>query len=633
MDSKFLDYYNRELTYLREMGKEFSTQYPKIAGRLGMQGIDISDPYVERLMEGFAFLTSRVQLKMDAEFPRFSQRLLEIIYPNYLAPTPSMAIAELQPDGNKGDISAGFLVHRGSILDSQAMKKKGITCRYTTAHDVMLHPIKLHSVELGNIPADLPLPRLKLQQHGAVSALRIRLECHESALLHQLNIDQLMLYLSGPDVLAQQLLELMMQHTVGIVCQSVEASPERLILEPEALRHEGFSANQSLLPNDLRNFDGYRALQEYFAFPSRFLFFSINNMLPLFEKIRESVKKSTSVTQSESKQFEIILLLDQRNPDLEKVVDVSHMALHCTPIINLFPKIAERLSVNERNHEYHLVVDNIRPMDYEVFSVQRLIGSGDKNYSRTFMPFYFSNGDDQHGCYFSARREQRVISDQIRRHGSRTGYIGSEVYLSLVDEQHAPWSADLKYLSADILCTNRDIPLMLTQQEQGHFIMPDSVPIRRVVLKKGPTAPRPAMAEAMLTWQLISQLQLNYLSLMDSDPEQGTIALRQLLNLYGNLSDASTKKQIDGIRHCKLRPIYRQAPQAGPIVFARGIAIELTLDEQAFSGNSAYLLGSVLEFLFARLVSINTFTELTLFSQQRGEIARWKARIGKRMLI
>lgn len=109
MDSKLLDYYNRELAYLREMGAEFAEQYPKVAGRLGMRGIDVADPYIERLMEGFAFLTSRVQLKMDAEFPRFSQRLLEIIYPNYLSPTPSMAIAELQPDSSKGDISNGFV--------------------------------------------------------------------------------------------------------------------------------------------------------------------------------------------------------------------------------------------------------------------------------------------------------------------------------------------------------------------------------------------------------------------------------------------------------------------------------------------------------------------------------------------
>ncbi|MDQ8591324.1 type VI secretion system baseplate subunit TssF, partial [Klebsiella aerogenes] len=175
MEGKLLEYYNRELAYLREMGAEFAERYPKVAGRLGMRGIEVADPYVERMMEGFAFLTSRVQLKMDAEFPRFSQRLLEMIAPNYLAPTPSMAIAELQPDINKGDLSKGFVVPRGTMMDSQVLKKNGVTCSYTTAHDVTLLPLRIETAELGGIPADVTLAALGLSQRGAVSALRLRI--------------------------------------------------------------------------------------------------------------------------------------------------------------------------------------------------------------------------------------------------------------------------------------------------------------------------------------------------------------------------------------------------------------------------------------------------------------------------
>lgn len=364
MDSKLLDYYNRELAYLREMGAEFAEQYPKVAGRLGMRGIDVADPYIERLMEGFAFLTSRVQLKMDAEFPRFSQRLLEIIYPNYLSPTPSMAIAELQPDSSKGDISNGFVVPRGTMMDSQTLKKSGITCSYATAHDVTLQPVRIAAVELGGIPADIPLASLGLQHSGCVSALRIRLECYESVTLNNLQLDQLMFYLAGPDMQAQQLLELLMQHSVGLVCQTVEPQPQRRALALDGLRQEGFAAEQALLPNDLRNFEGYRLLQEYFAFPARFQFFSVNGLRPLLQSVREGKKAL--------RQFEIVVLLDRHDAALERVVDAAHLALHCTPVINLFPKVAERIAINEKNHEYHLVVDNIRPLDYEVFSVQRL---------------------------------------------------------------------------------------------------------------------------------------------------------------------------------------------------------------------------------------------------------------------
>lgn len=625
MDSKLLDYYNRELAYLREMGAEFAERYPKVAGRLGMSGIDVADPYIERLMEGFAFLTSRVQLKMDAEFPRFSQRMLEMIAPNYLSPVPSMAIAELQPDGKKGDISGGFLVPRGTMMDSQTLKKSGVTCSYATAHDVMLQPLRISHVELGGVPADIPLSGMGLSQRGAVSALRIRLECFSEVALNHLTLDSLMFFLSGPDIQAQQLLELIMQHTVGSFCQTVEPQPQRVVLGDNALKQEGFAADQALLPADLRNFDGYRLLQEYFAFPARFQFVSVGDLGDLPSRCGPEVKA-----------FEVVLLLDKADAALERVIDKSHLALHCTPVINLFPKTAERQKISEGVHEYHLVVDNIRPLDYEIYSVQKLYATGDREHGeQVFRPFWstFSRDESDYGAYFSLRREQRTLSERAQRYGTRTGYIGSEVFLSLVDERQSPWRDDLSHLTAEVLCTSRDLPLMLLAQDQSNFMMADSVPVSQLTLRKGPTPPRPALAEGMAAWRLIGHLQMNYLSLMDSDDGQGAVALRQLLGLYANLADAPVARQIEGIRHCQLKPVSRRVPEPGPIVFARGIGIELSVDEQAFSGASPWLLGSVLEQVFARLVAINSFTELTLTSQQRGEVGYWPARMGKRALI
>src|ERR687883_717551 len=105
MDPRLLNYYNRELQHLREMGAEFAREFPKIAGRLGLEAFECADPYVERLLEGFAFLAARVQLKIDAEFPRFTQHLLELVYPHYLAPTPSMAVVQLKPDLTEGNLA------------------------------------------------------------------------------------------------------------------------------------------------------------------------------------------------------------------------------------------------------------------------------------------------------------------------------------------------------------------------------------------------------------------------------------------------------------------------------------------------------------------------------------------------
>ncbi|MCQ4444478.1 type VI secretion system baseplate subunit TssF [Enterobacter cloacae] len=623
MESKLLEYYNRELAYLREMGAEFAERYPKVAGRLGMRGIEVADPYTERLMEGFAFLTSRVQMKMDAEFPRFSQRLLEMIAPNYLAPTPSMAIAEIQPDSSRGDLSKGFIVPRGTMMDSLALKKTGVTCSYTTAHEVNLLPLKIEKVELGGVPADLPLAQLGLSQRGINSALRIRIACDGPQNLGHLDFDRLEFFLGGPDIDALKLLELVMEHHAGIVCQTVSPQPQRQLLASDALRQEGFEPDQALLPDDLRNFDGYRLLQEYFAFPARFRFISLSGLSRLIQRCEDE------------KAFDIFILLDKSDEQLERVVDASHLALHCTPVINLFPKVAARQKLSEGQHEYHLVVDNIRPLDYEIYAVKKIFGSVDgQRDDQTFRPFWstWSGDAGNYGAYFSQRREQRVLSEHALRYGTRTGYIGSEVFVSLVDEQHAPWQENLRYISAEVLCTSRDLPLML-QQELGQFIMADSMPVKSLTLRKGPTPPRPALAEGFSTWRLISQLQMNYLSLMDSENEEGAAALRQLLGLYANLAETPVARQVEGVRHCVLEPVHRRVPEPGPVVFARGIGITLTVDERAFSGASPWLFGSVLERLFARLVSINSFTEFTLQSQQRGEIGYWAPRMGKRALL
>src|SRR5690349_4702101 len=116
MDRRLIGYYERELQYMRDIGGEFARDFPKIAGHLGLNAFECADPYVERLLEGFAFLAARVQLKLDAEFPRFTENLLEMVFPHYLAPTPSMAVVELRPSQKHGALAEGFVIPRGTAL-------------------------------------------------------------------------------------------------------------------------------------------------------------------------------------------------------------------------------------------------------------------------------------------------------------------------------------------------------------------------------------------------------------------------------------------------------------------------------------------------------------------------------------
>ncbi|WP_109399620.1 type VI secretion system baseplate subunit TssF [Proteus sp. TJ1640] len=631
MNNKLLEYYNRELIYLREMGAEFAKSYPKVAGRLGMQGIDINDPYVERLLEGFAFLTSRIQLKMDAEFPKFSQRILEILYPNYLAPIPSMAIAELHPDGRKGNINNGFLVPKGTLMTCDVFKKKGITCKYSTAHDVMLYPLNISHVSLDAAPNDI-IEFERINREKSSHALRIRLQLNDNTKLQDLTLDKLTFYLSGPDLEATQLLELLMQHTTGIFCQPTNNASLRYYISKDKLVHEGFEPEQALLPNDLRNFDGYRLLQEYFAFPARFLFFSISGLSRLFN----GEKLQKSLINEKTNEFEIILLLDKTVTDLAKRIDRSHLSLYCTPVVNLFPKVAERITLNNKTNDYHLIVDNIQPLDYEVFSIKRLWGTQkDNKYEQEFRPFYCTQGRDRqnYGAYFSQARLPRIPSSTNKARGSRSNYHGSEVFLSLVDANNTPWRHDLEYITAEVLVTNRDLPLLLQKQEFYAFTVSDSIPLHQITLKKTPSLPKGALEEDRISWGLISQLQLDYLSLMEADNTNCSSKLREFLTLYAKLEEPHILKEISGVQNCQLTPTYQRSPCPGPIAFSRGININLMIDELAFSGGTPYLLGCVLERLFSRMVSMNSFVATTLSTPQRGKIAQWPARVGRKTLI
>jgi type VI secretion system protein ImpG len=629
MQPRLLDYYNRELEYLRELGAEFSERYPKAAGRLAMNGTDVADPYVERLLEGFSFLTARIQMKMDAQFPRFSQRLMDVAYPNYLAPVPSMTVVQFSPSMNEGTLATGFHLPRGTVLRAGLTPGEQTRCEFSTAHDVTLWPLRVESAELTGSPADLPLSRIGLAGRDSPvrAALRIRIALCGGALLHELDLNQLMFYLNGQDVQMSRLLELVAGHTVAVLCHDT-ARPVTCIerLPKTVIRHEGFEPNQALLPADPRLFQGYRLLQEYFAFPDRYRFFSINDLKPALKRI--------SASQS-CKAFELTILLDRSAAELENLITAEHLALFCSPAINLVQKRADPIAVTARDHEYHVLVERSSPLDYEVFSVTKVVGRDSSGKQQEFRPFYGSLEKDggDYGAYFSARREARVLSDTGQREGTRTAYTGSEVFLSLVDRNEAPHSGQLRHLNVETLCTNRDLPLLLPRGGETDFTLRVSAPVSAVRILKGPSRPRPALTDSAATWRLISHMGLNYLSLVDVDAQQGAQAMRELLSLYSNAADAATARQISGLRHIRIETMHRRLPVPGPLLLGRGVKIDVNVDETAFAGISPFMFAAVLEQFFARHVSMNMMTETTLSTLQRGQIAGWPARLGGRPAV
>ena len=270
MDPRLLQYYNLELQHLRETGAEFAREFPKIAARLGMHDLEVADPYVERLLEGVGFLAARVQLKLDAEFPRFTQALLEIVYPHYLAPTPSMLVAQLRPNANDPNLAAGPMVPRGSTLSGALTSDDATACEFRTAHDVSLWPLEIASASYFSFAPDLPLNTLPIAQRTK-GGLRIRLKTTAGLKFAQTPIDRLSFYLTGRDDVANKLYELCLATPLGtLVLPGKGAKRWHEFLPAASVQPVGFSDDEALLPVTLRSFQGYRLLQEYFSFPQRF---------------------------------------------------------------------------------------------------------------------------------------------------------------------------------------------------------------------------------------------------------------------------------------------------------------------------------------------------------------------------
>jgi type VI secretion system protein ImpG len=274
-------------------------------------------------------------------------------------------------------------------------------------------------------------------------------------------------------------------------------------------------------------------------------------------------------------------------------------------------------------------------MDFEVYSVTEVTGYGTgSDEKQEFFPFYAlrdrASVEDM-SSYYTVSREPRMLSTKQRSQGARSSYVGSEIFLSLVDSTEAPVRPQLKQLAIETLCTNRDLTLHIpVGQRSSDFVLDAGAPVEAVRCVAGPTPPKPSHAHGDPSWRLINHLSLNYLSLTDDTNGGGASALRELLTLYGDTSDPIIRRQIDGVRSVSSQSVTRRLPIAGPAAFGRGLEVMLTLDETAFEGMGGFLLGAVLERFFAKYTSINSFTETVLRSIQRKEIVRWPARLGLR---
>lgn len=618
MQRRFTELYNQELAFLRELGTEFAANHPRIAGRLGIEADECSDPYVERLLEGVAFLSARVQMKLEGRFPELTHQLLESTYPGWLAPVPACAIVQFEPNRDEGGLQAGIAIPRGTALRTIPGKGELTACEFRTAHEVTLWPVEV--AEARYIAGGGALSALGLPVPDTVRAgIRLRLQSNGDVPFAKVLMDALDLHLKADPAIASRLYEALTAHTVALVLRDGTSGAFHR-LSGGHVDGIGFDDAQAMLPVPASGFGGYRLLAEYFALPERFHFVRASGLA-------EGLRRVASPT------CELYILLDRMEPLFEGALDATQFRLHCTPVANLFPKVLDRVKVGATQTEHHLVPDRNRPLDFEVASVESVtsFGAGGARLSEVPPLFRVSAADTSESrLYYSVSRQPRLMSTAAERTGGRTAYLGTECFISLSAD-----AADaVDQLEVRALCTNRDLPI-LARFGGGvtDFVTDSGAPIQAVRCIGGPTAPRvsPAMAES--AWRFVNHLAVNILSLSGKDEQDGPALLRRFLRLYANPDDAVMARQIDGLRAVEHEPRVSRIPIDGPICFGRGLGITLEVDESGFAGGSAMVLGAVLERFFARYVSINSFTQLRLQSVQRGLLREWAPRSGTRALL
>ena len=616
MREEMLEYYERELTYLHQMGSEFARKYPKVAGRLLLDPDRCDDPHVGRLLEGFAFLAARVHRRIDDDFPEICEALTRVIHPGYLRPTPSMTIVECQPDPAQGKKTAGMRIPRGTPLVSKATVD-GLPCRFQTAYDVDLWPFSVAAAEWRQ-PERMQRPPRASVGIQAAAAARLRLRCLKDVVFTGLPLSRLRFHLAGDASVVYSLYELLSEKCIEIQLRDPKDEKRLISLEPQRIRMVGFDAEECLFPFVRRSMDGHRFLQEYFALPEKFLFFDVEGLEPLAEA-------------GFSEEAEIVFLFStferaERQQVLELGVNERTFRFGCSPAINLFPQMSEPILLRQTRDHYTIVPDNRHSTVMEIFSIEEVIATNPRLRQSVVL-------EPMHAYRHQTRNRDDLAFWAATRHLNEFGERQpSTMTISVVDLTGNFADPEADVLMVRTLCSNFDLPSRLQFGLEAGDFDATGFPAAKTVTalrRPSPSVDPPAGRQGQF-WRLISLLSLNYLSLN----EEGRSAMQEILRLH-NMSDSSaSENQVGSILRMSSSPNFALVDSAYGLIPARGTQVEMEFDEQQFAGSGLYLFAAVLDRFLASYASMNSFSQLTARSSLRKEVlGKWPPRAGTQALL
>ncbi|MEP5761886.1 MAG: type VI secretion system baseplate subunit TssF [Litoreibacter sp.] len=625
MDRAFLAYYEEELTHIREMAGEFAAIHPNVARNLSLESTPCPDPYVERLLEGVAYLGARTRLKVDGESSRYVRNLLDTLYPDLAGPSPAMSMARLVPGPQVDSMLGGHVVKRGTRLVSGIRDGLRTRSTFTTVQDVHLWPIAVTKAEYLQDAGDLNAAGVgNLGTPSARAGIRIELSRTGPGTLSELSMDQIDLYF-GASSRGNALFDAIFGFGRRVIARSMD---QKVQFQPIGVpKMIGIADEEALTPKVRHSFEGYRLLREYFLMPDRFHYARLSGLA-------QAIKSAGDAS------VEMIILLDREQPKLTDLKPADFQ-LSVVPLINLFEQECNLVPLDQHRSAHIVHADRTRPRDYEIYRLLRVENAeSDGPQARISPLFSVEQRAESRLVYSVERRARRPGEDEIRHGQTRTSYTGDDVFISVAQPGSNNAAVGVKRLDIRALCTNRDLPIL---DDNPVLTLETGDPVQKVDLLGPFRRPRPSLQSALptgsgserklddLTWRWISQLSLNHLSLAaeskDSEP------LRALLQLYADRGDPKLERHGRSISQLHSKPLVERLNIAGPLCFGHGIEITLDIDDSLLAGSSNLLLSSLLAHLFARHVSINSFVRTrTYLTQQQQEIV-WPMTPGTRALI
>jgi type VI secretion system protein ImpG len=602
---ELLRYYEEELGLFGQFAREFRARYPKPASELHLAGETYDDPGVARLIQSVALMSARIRKRLDDDYPKFTESLLESLYPHYLRPMPSHTIVQV---GGRGDAElpdAPVLLPRGTTLRTSA--RHDSVCVFRTVYDVLLAPLRVARVSfapLAKAPRSLRLPR------GAASAIGIGIDTPGPRSVTNLLPPRLRLFVDGDASTRAALIDaLFLRGACAFVQADFDAAWLPLAKVPLALA--GLQEEDAMIPFPARSHPALRLLSEYFCYPEKFHFIDIDTAA-----LRELLPpRCTGFT------LHVVLNGVPADADSARLlggIGPANLLTSCTPVINLFPKAGVPLQLSYTSADYPLLADGAHAADYEIHSVDavRLLretaGAGSVT---PFAPLYAASGGEQPAAggkhYWITRRDHAIAAVSP----------GHEMRIALVDgDFHTTETAGAPgcraTLSTLLTCTNRDLPSQLGYGDPQGDLRTDELsavaPIR--MLRKPSPSYRFDTARGA-HWRLISHLSLDHASLSAA----GLDDFRKMLTLYDLPRSPAAQRQIAGIRgleHGAVRAWVKAAPIS---TLMPGIGIRMSVDEEAFAGSSLYVFAQVLDHYFALNGQLNCFTRLQVVSSLTGQ--------------